>query len=779
MKILEIKNKGSIAFPEGITWTPGNEAKIAIVGDNGSGKTTLLDTISMAFYGVTPNRRSESGREEGAIYGCFKAKSSSIEVKAEIGGKIIHVKRLIDPIAKTQKPYLYVDGKAVTEGKLKEFQEKFLEHTDLPQDLFLSALYHSQKGKGHIVSLDQAGSRELLGNLLGFQEYDSEFDLLESERKVLESNIAADDLLFKNLNFIIEGEENAKESLQVFESDKVRIDSELASLEKNLSDIQQRLAEYKSESSDVQALIESRTFTEKEIKVLEDEIADISERLKNNQALKAKEKEIRSAVEKKSILEGEISELENHIVLAQNQIDSATKEIEEFNKTLKIEIEELESEKEAARKNSDKLNSSWSDQRSKVAKLESEITECENKASLLQRVPCNGVEVSGKQLNESCELLADAVKSKEKIASLKSEHDELLKELEQEVLKIEKFKEEMKSIDSQKLTLSSKLKTFDSLTDERVKLENLKMDIKVKKDEITSFTDALKNLAHLDLVDERIRDYQAKIEIASNKKSELDSKLSGLALLITAKQSQVDGQLLIEKELADAKLKKDEMSKRRDEILTEVSKLETKLKQIEESKEKLEALGTPKKLERLGRLRNLCEALSPKGIRALKLDASGPEISATINEVLSECYGSRFQVSFKTTKETGKGTVKEDFSIAVYDEETGEETFVDNKSGGQEAIIKEGISLGVAVYKIQKTGKAIETLIRDEADGGLTPENAKLYQKMLDKAMALGGFKQVIFVSHKPEIQNLADAVFKVGEGKIAKLSLEDKGMDF
>ncbi|TGN08593.1 AAA family ATPase [Leptospira bandrabouensis] len=773
MKILEIKNKGSIPFPDGITWTPGDDSKIAIVGDNGSGKTTLLDTLSMAFYGVTPNRRSESGREEGAIYGCFKDKTSSIEVKAEFNGKLIHVKRLIDPIAKTQKPYLYVDGKAVTEGKLKEFQEKFLEHTDLPEELFLSALYHSQKGKGHIVSLDQAGSRELLGNLLGFQEYDSEFELLESERKALESSIAADDVLFKNLNFIIEGESNAQNSLSDDLKEKTKVEGELLSLEKVLSEIQQRLADYKAGSTEVRELIESKKTLSADKEVLEKEIEDLSERLRNNEALKEKEPEIRTAVEKKNCLEKEISELDKSILEIKTKIDIETKAIENSNKEVTLELEKLENQKTSTRNEFDTANTLLSEYRSKLAKLTSEVTECQKKASLLERVPCNGVEVSGKQLTEACELLADAVKSKGRIEELQKEFDSITLQVESQVKKIDSSKLEMQRIDSEKLLTSEKLKTFDSVKELRNKEDEIRKQISEKKTEISTFDETLKHLAHLDLIDERIRDYQAKIDISTNKKKDLESKLSEIESLITAKQSDVDGQLLIEKELSEARSKKTILNQRRDELVSNISKFESKLLQVKEAKEKLESLGTKTKLERLGRIKNLCEALSPKGVRALKLDASGPEISATINDVLSECYGSRFQVSFKTTKETGKGTIKEDFSIAVYDEETGEETFVDNKSGGQEAIIKEGISLGVAVYKIQKTGKAIETLIRDEADGGLTQKNAYLYQKMLDKAMTLGGFKQVIFVSHKPEIQDLADCVFRVADGKIEKTQRE------
>ncbi|MDZ4726167.1 MAG: SMC family ATPase [Leptospira sp.] len=770
MKILEIRNTGSIAFPKGITWIPGDDEKVAIIGDNGSGKTTLLDTISMAFYGVTPNRRSESGREEGAIYGCFQEKASSIEVKAEIDGKLIHVKRLIDPIAKTQKPYLYVDGKAVTEGKMKEFNEKFLEYTDLPEDLFLSALYHSQRGKGHLVSLDQAGARELLGNLLGFQEYDSEFDLVDSERKLVDQSLAADEVLTKNLRATIAEEDETKENLTKEKEESVRIDKDLSDVEKKITTIQQELADLKSESVGVRDLLEKQTLVKADIGLLEKEITDLSERLKNNLALKEKEPEIKKAVSDKKQVEEKIAELEKSLSNQLTDLESKTKEIEESNKTINLEISRLEDDKTKARKEFDTISLSLSDLRSKLSRLTSELTEAEKKSSLLSRVPCNGVEVSGKKLTESCELLADAVAAQSRIVEIKKDFDQVTIDSNVLVLKSDQINLQLKTIDDSKLKESEKLKNFDSLAEFKTEIEKIRKEIQSEKLKLTQYADIEKQIANLALVDERVKDYQGKIDIANSKKAELTMNLESLVKLISDKQSEVDVLEGVEEDLRIKTEWKKIASSKRDELISKISKLEAKLTQIEEAKSRLESLGTQAKLDRLTRLKNLAEALSPKGVRALKLDAAGPEISQTINDILSECYGTRFQVAIRTTKETGKGVTKEDFSIVVLDEETGEETFVDNKSGGQEAIIKEGISLGVAVFKKQKTGADIRTLIRDEADGGLTSKNAHLYQKMLDKAMIMGGFAQVIFVSHKPEIQELATTVFRVGDGKVVQL---------
>jgi len=770
MKILEIKNTGSIAFPKGITWVPGDDDKVAIVGDNGSGKTTLLDTVCMAFYGVTPNRRSESGREEGAIYGCFQEKASSIEVKAEIGGKIVHVKRLIDPIDKTQKPYLYVDGMAVTEGKMKEFNKKFLEITDLPEELFLSALYHSQRGKGHLVSLDQTGARELLGNLLGFQEYDSEFELVDTNRKLVDQSLAADAVLTKNLQATIAEEDVTKESLEAAKKESVIIDADLVKAEEKIQEANQRLADFKSESVGLRDLQDKQTSIKSEINSLETELKDLSERLKNNVSLKEKEPEIKKAVVDKKELEEKISELEKSSLSLQTEIEAKTKEIEASNKSIQEEITSLDKLLSDSKRKSDDFATILSEAKSKQSRLISEQLEAEKKSALLSRVPCNGVEVSGKKLTDICELLADAIAAQSKLTNLKYELGETNSKISSDLNDLEEIKKESLRLEEAKKVASAKLKTSDSLLELKKNLEKTRNDIQSEKLKLVKFGDLEKQIANLALVDERVKDYESKIQLANTKKDELSKSLEAVEKSISDKQKDVDALKEIEDDLRIKTEWKKNLSIKRDEVISNISKLEAKLRQIIEAKAKLESLGTQAKLDRLTRLKNLAEALSPKGVPALKLDAAGPEISQTINDILTECYGSRFQVSIRTLKETGKGTTKEDFSILVLDEETGEETFVDNKSGGQEAIIKEGISLGVAVYKKQKTGADIRTLIRDEADGGLTSKNAHLYQKMLDKAMLLGGFAQVIFVSHKPEIQELATTVFRVGEGKVERI---------
>ena len=93
---------------------------------------------------------------------------------------------------------------------------------------------------------------------------------------------------------------------------------------------------------------------------------------------------------------------------------------------------------------------------------------------------------------------------------------------------------------------------------------------------------------------------------------------------------------------------------------------------------------------------------------------------------------------------------------------------VDELSGGQFVLVNEAVNLGIAIYNMRQ-GEDIrhETLFRDETVGALDAKNAKEYVRMLRHAMSLGGFYQVIFICHAPQIWELADRILTIRDGRV------------
>jgi len=110
----------------------------------------------------------------------------------------------------------------------------------------------------------------------------------------------------------------------------------------------------------------------------------------------------------------------------------------------------------------------------------------------------------------------------------------------------------------------------------------------------------------------------------------------------------------------------------------------------------------------------------------------------------------------------------DDFDIEVRNKALDRTCLVDELSGGQFVLVNEAVNLGIAIYNMrQGEGVRHETLFRDETVGALDARNSREYVRMLRHAMTIGGFYQVIFICHSPQVWEMADNVLRVEGGKV------------
>jgi exonuclease SbcC len=151
------------------------------------------------------------------------------------------------------------------------------------------------------------------------------------------------------------------------------------------------------------------------------------------------------------------------------------------------------------------------------------------------------------------------------------------------------------------------------------------------------------------------------------------------------------------------------------------------------------------------------------GLQALEIDAAGPELSATINDLLQTCIGPRWAVSVETTKMSADSKRQlEGCDVMVTDNETGRIASGEAFSGGQKVIIGEAISLALTMLACRRSGIVGATLVRDESGAALSPTYAPRYVGMLRRAAELIGAAKILFVSHNPETHDLADSVINI-----------------
>ena len=156
-------------------------------------------------------------------------------------------------------------------------------------------------------------------------------------------------------------------------------------------------------------------------------------------------------------------------------------------------------------------------------------------------------------------------------------------------------------------------------------------------------------------------------------------------------------------------------------------------------------------------------------IQLCEIQAAGPQVSTLVNALLEGCFDNKFEIRFRTQrpKAGGKGMV-DDFDVEVRNKNLDRTCLVDELSGGQFVLVNEAVNLGIAIYNIrQGEGIHYETLFRDETVGALDAVNGKEYVRMLRRAVDLGGFHQVIFISHTAPISELADRMLSVVRGSV------------
>lgn len=158
--------------------------------------------------------------------------------------------------------------------------------------------------------------------------------------------------------------------------------------------------------------------------------------------------------------------------------------------------------------------------------------------------------------------------------------------------------------------------------------------------------------------------------------------------------------------------------------------------------------------------------LGLRGVIDLSIEDAGPGIAALANRLLTEAYGPRFSVRIVTQREQTNGVTKETFDISVIDADSGIESSLLRKSGGEMVWIDKALTDAVGLYHQDSAGQHYECLFADEAEDGLTQERKAQFYRMDRAALALGGYQRKYFISHNPDAWAQADHVINLADYK-------------
>lgn len=176
----------------------------------------------------------------------------------------------------------------------------------------------------------------------------------------------------------------------------------------------------------------------------------------------------------------------------------------------------------------------------------------------------------------------------------------------------------------------------------------------------------------------------------------------------------------------------------------------------------------------------LAQDLGKDGLQALAVDAAGPELAAIANDLLHSCVSSRWTIDIRTQRTSSDGKRQiEGCDVLVLDTERGREAEAETFSGGERVLIGEAVSLALSVFACRRLGVDGPSLVRDESGAALSPENGRRYIEMLRRAAATIGADRVLYVSHSPELQELADHVIHVANGTARLVGAAEPAADF
>ncbi len=277
-----------------------------------------------------------------------------------------------------------------------------------------------------------------------------------------------------------------------------------------------------------------------------------------------------------------------------------------------------------------------------------------------------------------------------------------------------------------------------------------------------------KTLSALTAKAERLTQAEIRIEELTPQEAELSVELFGIDSDLTAIPSAED--LPDPIDLSSFEEKVETTAKEETKAAASAAVAEKALANAKEAAEARASLEAETKAasEILADWTRLAHDFGRDGLQALEIDAAGPELTELVNDLLHSCFGSRWTVSIDTTRESADGKRQlEGLDVMVIDTEKGREGLIETYSGGERVILGEAVSMGLTTLSTRRSGITGATLIRDESGAALEPKHARAYIAMLRRAADLTGAAQVLYVSHTPEIQELADARIHIEDGRV------------
>jgi exonuclease SbcC len=773
---------------------------VAVCGDNGSGKTTLLELLPGALYRNCPTR--------GSLTDLATSRNAFVEVAAA-NGKAWTIRQSADGTSgKSEALILNSAGAPVLESaKVRDADAWVARHLPPPEVMYASS-FLAQQSTG-FLELSAAERKRVLLRLLRIERYER---MAERAREKSRGSKAECETLRARI------EEARGEDVEALTTARAELVVQQSELALECTELEQRLATVRQELATVNATVtqsQKRLPLEAHLGELERDHKLARDRIANNRRLIADEVKIRARATQQRELTKERDENANERTTMQPAIAGKLEEsraatarrdraLERVHES-EAEIESRKAQKAAAAK-AETARAKLPAARAAHEAARTKLREIDEKLSEARKLLVDGRDARIGKLRTGLVVIGKGTANPKRTASSTLEDDDGLVRAQRAAPAT------IKRLEASRDAADTGCDEANEALAELRELANAKDGKDAERALATAQTALARAEAEAETEGNAAVVASLEMKKLRGQANKLDKRLAFLNTSLM--QPDVAGALELEKKLEGAHARIEELEPSEKRMAAELERLRAEIASLPAAPGprlveldgviRLVQTTLEQKRGRSGQLVQNIAALAQRittaeaadvrartfetslelaereladytrlgqdlgkdGLQALEIDASIPELNTLANDLLHTCHGGRFTVELRTDRVAADGKrMLEDLEVRVIDTEHGRDAPVETYSGGEKVIVGEAISLALTMVACHRAGLTAPTLVRDESGAALDPGNGRSYIAMLRRAAELVGADKVLFVTHDPELQALADARIDVGDG--------------
>lgn len=792
--------QGKHSIKVDLTTIPQEAQLVAITGPNGCGKTTIMDNLHP--YRTMPSHSTKLGVTGFSYWDHINAATARKELEWEHHGMRYKTILSFRSTGKTQKTDCYLQQWEATsstwvkvslpngltsDGKTDTY-DRCVEAIMGPAETFFTSDFAAQMRKP-LSSYKNSEIKSLLASMLNLGDCQERAAKANMIGKMLK--VKLDDLqdTMAQSRGAAEGIDNTNAEIRAFDEALAGRAAVENKAQEAIDYAKQVVANLEAKRDALAQDVEQRAYLQQQLAQTDFAGAATKRRMQEQsqresdliaQNRNRADAALATEQQKQPAIAAEIRRLQA-IVVRSEEIKAACIKLPQQRQLisdLDVQIEELQAKQEAIRPVQALLSADEAEVASLktagVAKVEV-IRNLQETAALITQVPC-----AGTQLQKQCPLLANAntaqakigVEEKEVAAQRSAyrtvqvriaERSKIVAEAGPIANAIKTKMQERRTAaqECDRLTQLCGMEAMLNEASERLPLLQASVEAfaamqRKHAGEIQTLTESANRIA------KALQESLAEVEAEMNKtRASLNERLAKLAAPIT--EAEIDAARTKVREAAAAleqeKVVSKSYSDQRSALCVELEGLRAIQARTAVTAMKAQAIA-----DEIAKWKLIEHGCGNNGLIALSIDDAGPEIASYCNAVLQECFGGRFTVRLDTQRETQSGTLSENFDVRVWDGDRGDEKSLGDMSPGERVWVNASLANSIALYRSAASGVQSETMFSDEADGPLDPERKRMFMQMKRAVLKQGGYEREYFITHTPELLDMADFQIKVAE---------------